>query len=80
MASSMNEGNIYNIEKLDKTKFPLFKEKVFNVLVQKKKAKPVKYEGKMPNTMSREDWEEMDAVMQGPLSCCPFPRLCTTMS
>ena len=62
MVSSSNEGNIYNIEKLDGTSFPFWKEQVFNVLVQKKQAKTIKYEGKKPDTMSQEDWEDMDML------------------
>ena len=62
MASSNNEGTIFNIEKLDGTNFPFWKEQVFNVLVQKKQIKPIKYEGKNIDTMSQEDWEDMDAL------------------
>ena len=62
MASSNNEGTISNIEKLDGTNFPFWKEQVFNVLVQKKQGKPIKYKGKKPNSMSQEDWEDMDMM------------------
>ena len=62
MVGSSNEGNIYNIEKLDSTKFPFWKEQVYNVLVQKNQAKPIKYEGKKPTTMSQEEWEDMDKL------------------
>ena len=62
MASSINQGTIFNIKKLDGTNFPFWKEQVFNVLVQKKQAKPIRYEGKKPSTMPREDWEDMDMM------------------
>ena len=52
MTDSNNESNIYNIEKPDGTNFPFWKEQMYNVLVQKKQAKPIKYEGKKPTTMS----------------------------
>ena len=62
MASSNNEGIIFNIKKLDGTNFPFWKEQVFNVLVQKKQVKPSKYKGRKPETMSQEDWEDMDVM------------------
>ena len=57
-----NEGTIYNIKKPDGTNFSFWKEQVFDVLVQKKQAKSIKYKGKKPDTMSWEDWEDMDAM------------------
>ena len=62
MVSSNNDGIVFNIEKLDGTHFPFWKEQVFNVLVQKKQAKPIKYEGRKPDTMSQEDQEDMDMM------------------
>ena len=64
MVSSNNEGTIFNIKKLDGTNFPFWKEQVFNVLVQKKQAKPIRYEGKKRGTMSQEDWEDMKITMR----------------
>ena len=44
MASS-SESSLFNIEKLDGTNFPFWKEQVYNVLVQKKQARPIKLKG-----------------------------------
>ena len=46
MATSSNEsGSLFNIEKLDGTNFPFWKEQIYNVLVQKKQVKPIKLKG-----------------------------------
>ena len=45
MATSSNESSLFNIEKLDGTNFPFWKEQVYNLLVQKKQVKPIKLKG-----------------------------------
>ena len=61
MASS-SENSLFNIEKLDGTNFPFWKEQIYNVLVQKKQASPIKLKGVKPEGMSDIDWQEMDEL------------------
>ena len=61
MASS-SESSLFNIEKLDGTNFPFWKEQIYNVLVQKKQVKPLKLEGVKPEDMSKDDWDELDEL------------------
>ena len=49
--SSLLESSLFNIEKLDGTSFPFWKEKIYNVLVQKKQMKPIKLMGVKPEAM-----------------------------
>ena len=63
MATSSNEsGSLFNIEKLDGTNFPFWKEQIYNVLVQKKQAKPIKLQGVKPEAMSQEEWADLDEL------------------
>ena len=62
MASSLSESSLFNIEKLDGTNFPFWKEQIYNVLVQKKQVKPIKLMGVKPKAMGKEDWEDMDEL------------------
>ena len=61
MASSL-ESSLFNIEKLDGTNFPFWKEQIYNVLVQKKQVKPLKLQGIKLEGMSAGDWDEMDKL------------------
>ena len=61
MASS-SENSLFNIEKLDGTNFPFWKEQIYNVLVQKKQAMPIKLKGVKQEGMSDIDWQEMDEL------------------
>ena len=53
---------MFNIENLDGTNFPFWKEQIYNVLVQKKQVKPLKLQGIKPEDMSTDDWDEMDEL------------------
>ena len=59
---SSSESSLFNIEKLDGTNFPFWKEQIYNVLVQKKQVKPLKLQGIKPEDMSTDDWDEMDEL------------------
>ena len=60
MATSSNEsGSLFNIEKLDGTNFPFWKE---HVLVQKKQARPIKLKGVKPEAMSQDEWTYLDEL------------------
>ena len=59
MGSSL-ESLLFNIKKLDGTNFPLWKEQIYNVLVQKKQVKPLKLHGIKLEDISKDDWDEMD--------------------
>ncbi|WP_208972669.1 hypothetical protein, partial [Escherichia coli] len=61
MASS-SENTLFNIEKLDGTNFPLWKEQIYNVLVQKKQIKPIKLAGVKPEDVSQADWDDSDEL------------------
>ena len=54
MASS-SENSLFNIEKLDGTNFPFWKEQIYNVLVQKKQIRPIKMKGIKPENMDMND-------------------------
>ena len=62
MTSSLSKSSLFNIEKLDSTNFPFWKEQIYNVLVQKKQVKPLKLHGIKPEDMSKDDWDEMDEL------------------
>ena len=62
MMGSSSESSLFNIEKLDGTNFPFWKEQIYNVLVQKKQVKPLKLQGIKPEGMSADDWDEMDEL------------------
>ena len=55
MASSF-ESSLYNIEKLDGINFPLWKEQIYNVLVQKKQAMPIKLKGIKLEAIPENGW------------------------
>ena len=60
--ASLSENSLFNIEKLDGTNFPFWKEQIYNVLVQKKQARPIKLKGVKPEGMLDIDWQEMDEL------------------
>ena len=62
MAISSNETSLFNIEKLDGTKFPFWKEQIYNVLVQKKQVKPIKLKGVKPEGTTQADWDDLDEL------------------
>ena len=63
MATSSSEGgSLFNIEKLNGTNFPFWKEQIYNVLVQKKQVKPIKQKGIKPEDMGQDDWDELDEL------------------
>ena len=51
VASSLFKSTVFNIEKLDGMNFPFWKEKIYNVLIQKKQVKPIKLKGVKPKSM-----------------------------
>ncbi|MCO5592845.1 hypothetical protein L7F22_046849 [Adiantum nelumboides] len=61
MASSQ-DSSLYNIKKLDGTNFPLWKNQIWHVLVQKKQLKPIKLKGIKPKDMNEEKWNKMDEL------------------
>ena len=67
MASSLLESSLFNIEKLDDTNLPFWKEKIYNVLVQKKQVKPIKLMGVKLEAMEKEDWEDLDELPRSPI-------------
>ena len=62
MASLSSKSSLFNIEKLDSTNFPFWKEQIYNVLVQKKQVKPIKLMGVKLEAMGKEDWEYLDEL------------------
>ena len=62
---------MFNIEKLDGTNFPFWKEQIYNVLVQKKQVKPLKLQGIKPEDMSKNDWVEMDKLARSTIMLMP---------
>ena len=62
METSSNEGSLLNIEKMNGTNFPFWKEQLYNVLVQKKHVNLINYEGVKPEEMSTKDWSDLDEL------------------
>ena len=62
MASSSFENTVFNIKKLDDTNFPFWKGQMYNVLVQKKRVKPIKLKGVKPKDMTQDAWSNMDEL------------------
>ena len=56
MMGSSSESSLFNIEKLDGTNFPFWKEHIYNVLVQKKQAMPIKLKGIKLEGIAGIDW------------------------
>ena len=65
---SSSESSLFNIEKLDGTNFPFWKEQIYNVLVQKKQVKPLKLQGIKSKGMSASDWDEMDELARSTIT------------
>ncbi|MCO5558227.1 hypothetical protein L7F22_011806 [Adiantum nelumboides] len=61
MASSQ-DNSLYNIKRLDGSNFPLWKKKIYYVLVQKKQLKPIKLKGIKPKDMYEDEWNKMDEL------------------
>ena len=59
--SSLGERELYNIRKFNGTNINLWKEKIKDVLLQKKQLKPISGLTAKPSDMSEEDWAELDA-------------------
>ena len=58
--SLQSENTVFHIEKLDGTNFPFWKEQIYNVLIQKKQVKSIKFKGvKLEN---QDEWVEMDEL------------------
>ena len=68
MASSLLESSLFNIEKLDGTNFPFWKEKIYNVLVQKKQVKPIKLMGVKSLVMGKEDSKDLDELARSTIT------------
>ena len=56
---SSSESLLFNIEKLDGTNFPFWKEQIYNVLVQ---VKPLKLQGIKLEDMIKDVWDGMDEL------------------
>ena len=64
VASSSSKRTVFNIEKLDGTNFPFWKEQIYNALVQKKHVKPIKLKGVKLENMDQDEWIEMDKLVR----------------
>ncbi|MCO5567269.1 hypothetical protein L7F22_020959 [Adiantum nelumboides] len=63
MSSSSESGNLLHIRKLEGAhNFAIWKKQCYNVMLQKKQAKPIKLEGRKPDEIEDEEWEEMDEL------------------
>ncbi|MCO5559351.1 hypothetical protein L7F22_012950 [Adiantum nelumboides] len=63
MASSTSaENTLFNIEKLDVSNYAYWKKQIYNALVQKKQAKPIRLEGLKLEDMDIDDWIELDKL------------------
>ena len=64
IGSSQSKNIVFHIEKLDGTNFPFWKEQIYNVLIQKKQVKPIKFKGVKPENMDQDEWAEMDELVR----------------
>ena len=78
VASLSSKSTAFNIEKLDGTNFPFWKEQIYNVLVQKTQVKPIKLKGVKPESMDQEEWAEMDELARSTIMLS-MKRLFTIM-
>ena len=62
MMASSSEISLFNIEKLDGTNFPFWKEQIYNVLGQKKQVKPRKLKGVKTEGALDIDWQDLDEL------------------
>lgn len=61
--ASGSESSLLHIRKLEGAhNFAIWQKLCYNVLLQKKHAKPIKEKGVKPESMSKEEWEEMDEL------------------
>ncbi|MCO5557441.1 hypothetical protein L7F22_011005 [Adiantum nelumboides] len=60
--ASFQSETLYNIKKLDGTKFRFCKKQIWQVLVQNKQVKPLKLKGKRSEGMDKDEWEELDEL------------------
>ena len=44
------------------TNFPLWKEQIYNMPLQKKQVKPIKLKGVKTKGMPRKDWSDLDKI------------------
>ena len=73
--SSLFESTVFNIEKLDGTNFPFRKEQIYNVLVQKKRVKPIKLKGVKPENMDQDEWAKMDELARSTIVLAVSKRI-----
>ncbi|KAH7431803.1 hypothetical protein KP509_08G067200 [Ceratopteris richardii] len=63
MASSSESGSLLYIKKLECAhNYAIWKKQCYNVMLQKKQAKPIKTQGVKPENMTAEEWEEVDKL------------------
>ena len=55
-------GSFLNFEKLNGTNFPFWKAQIYNVLVQKKYMKLIKFKGVKPEDMLMDTLSELDGL------------------
>ncbi|MCO5577939.1 hypothetical protein L7F22_031776 [Adiantum nelumboides] len=76
MASSSESGNLLHIRKLEGAhNFAIWKKQCYNVMLQKKQAKPIKIEGRKPDEIEDEEWEEMDELARSTIMLSVFDSL-----
>ncbi|MCO5570587.1 hypothetical protein L7F22_024312 [Adiantum nelumboides] len=63
MASSSESRSLLHIKKLEGAhNYAIWQKQCYNVMLQKKQAKPIKMQGVKPGNMSTEEWEEVDEL------------------
>ena len=53
---------LHNINKMDGSNFPFWKQQIWHVLVQKKHTKPIKLKGVKLEDMKNKSWVELDEL------------------
>ena len=63
MASNSESGSLLHIKKLEGAhNYAIWKKQCYNVMLQKKQAKPIKLQGVKSENMTDEEWEEVDEL------------------
>ncbi|KAH7296972.1 hypothetical protein KP509_26G047000 [Ceratopteris richardii] len=63
MAGSNDSTHLTHIKKLEEAhNFAVWQKQCYNIMLQKKQAKPIKVKGVKPENMEQDDWDELNEL------------------
>ncbi|KAH7299128.1 hypothetical protein KP509_25G074000 [Ceratopteris richardii] len=63
MARDNDNSHLMHIKKLEGAhNFAVWQKQCYNILLQKKQAKPIKVKGVKPENMEQDDWDELNEL------------------